>query len=199
MTQLVLITIFAYLLGSVSSAITVSKIFKVSDPRNVGSGNPGTTNILRYAGKKAAALTLIGDMGKAALPIAIGHKLGFSVTTLAIVGLCALLGHIYPVFYRFKGGKGIATFLGMLVTLNWLLACYFILFWITTAVVTRYSSLAALIAITVTPIVAFLLDSPSTMVAIIICCSTIIFIHHKQNIINLRNGSEKKIGQKANS
>ena len=115
--------IFAYLLGSISSAIVVSKLFKVADPREIGSGNPGTTNILRYAGKTAAALTLIGDVTKGIVPIAIGYKLGFSAEILSVIGLCSLLGHIYPVFYHYKGGKGIATFIGILVALNWLLAC----------------------------------------------------------------------------
>jgi acyl phosphate:glycerol-3-phosphate acyltransferase len=198
MIQLISLIIFAYLAGSISSAIIISKVFKLSDPRNVGSGNPGTTNILRYAGKKAAALTLMGDISKGIIPIAIGYKLGFSTATLSIVGMCSLLGHIYPVFYHFKGGKGIATFLGVLLALNWLLALSFITLWITTALVTRYSSLSALVAITITPVIAYLLDSPSAMFSVLICCSTIIFFHHKQNLINLKNGTEKKIGQKTN-
>ena len=189
--------IFAYLLGSISSAIVVSKLFKVADPREIGSGNPGTTNILRYAGKTAAALTLIGDVTKGIVPIAIGYKLGFSADILSVIGLCSLLGHIYPVFYHYKGGKGIATFIGILVALNWLLACCFVLTWLATAFFTRYSSLSALLAITVTPAAAYIIEVPTTMLIVLTCCSLIIFVHHKKNILNLVKGDEKKIGQKA--
>ena len=197
MMTIVLTNIFAYLLGSISSAIVVSRLFKVTDPRKIGSGNPGTTNILRYAGKTAAALTLIGDVTKGIIPIALGYKLGFTSGTLSVIGLCSLLGHIYPVFYHYKGGKGIATFIGILIALNWLLACCFILTWVATAFFTRYSSLSALLAITVTPIAAFIIEVPTAMLIVLTCCSLIIFIHHKKNIWNLMKGDEKKIGQKA--
>jgi glycerol-3-phosphate acyltransferase PlsY len=198
MTMILLTNIFAYLIGSISSAIIVSKIFKVTDPRKIGSGNPGTTNILRYAGKTAAALTLVGDITKGIIPIAIGYKLSFSPGALAFIGLCSLLGHMYPVFYQYKGGKGIATFIGILVALNWLLACCFILTWAATAFLTRYSSLSALLAITVTPIAAYIIEIPTSMLVVLSCCSLIIFIRHKQNLVNLMRGDEKKIGQKAN-
>lgn len=196
--MILLTNIFAYLIGSISSAIIVSKIFKVTDPRKIGSGNPGTTNILRYAGKTAAALTLVGDITKGIIPIAIGYKLSFSPGALAFIGLCSLLGHMYPVFYQYKGGKGIATFIGILVALNWLLACCFILTWAATAFLTRYSSLSALLAITVTPIAAYIIEIPTSMLVVLSCCSLIIFIRHKQNLVNLMRGDEKKIGQKAN-
>ena len=197
MIIILLTNIFAYLLGSISSAIVVSRLFKVTDPRKIGSGNPGTTNILRYAGKTAAAVTLIGDITKGIIPIAIGYKLGFTSGTLSVIGLCSLLGHIYPVFYHYKGGKGIATFVGILIALNWLLACCFILTWAATAFFTRYSSLSALLAITVTPMAAYIIEVPTTMLIVLICCSLIICIHHKKNILNLMKGDEKKIGQKA--
>ena len=196
--MILLTNIFAYLIGSISSAIIVSKIFKVTDPRKIGSGNPGTTNILRYAGKTAAALTLVGDITKGIIPIAIGYKLSFSPGALAFIGLCSLLGHMYPVFYQYKGGKGIATFIGILVALNWVLACCFILTWAATAFLTRYSSLSALLAITVTPIAAYIIEIPTSMLVVLSCCSLIIFIRHKQNLVNLMRGDEKKIGQKAN-
>ena len=197
MIIILLTIIFAYLLGSISSAIVVSRLFKVSDPRKIGSGNPGTTNILRYAGKTAAAVTLIGDITKGIIPIAIGYKLGFTSGALSVIGLCSLLGHIYPVFYHYKGGKGIATFIGILIALNWLLACCFILTWATTAFFTRYSSLSALLAITVTPMAAYIIEVPTAMLIVLTCCSLIIFIHHKKNILNLMKGDEKKIGQRA--
>jgi glycerol-3-phosphate acyltransferase PlsY len=197
MMMILVTNIFAYLLGSISSAIIVSKLFKVTDPRKIGSGNPGTTNILRYAGKTAAALTLIGDVTKGIIPIALGYKLDFTTGTLSVIGLCSLLGHIYPIFYHYKGGKGIATFIGILAALNWLLACCFVLTWSTTAFFTRYSSLSALVAITVTPIFAFMIEVPTSMLIVLICCSLIIFIHHKKNLVNLMKGDEKKIGQKA--
>ena len=197
MIIILLTIIFAYLLGSISSAIVVSRLFKVSDPRKIGSGNPGTTNILRYAGKTAAAVTLIGDITKGIIPIAIGYKLGFTSGILSVIGLCSLLGHIYPVFYHYKGGKGIATFIGILIALNWLLACCFILTWATTAFFTRYSSLSALLAITVTPMAAYIIEVPTAMLIVLTCCSLIIFIHHKKNILNLMKGDEKKIGQRA--
>ena len=197
MIIILLTIIFAYLLGSISSAIVVSRLFKVSDPRKIGSGNPGTTNILRYAGKTAAAVTLIGDITKGIIPIAIGYKLGFTSGALSVIGLCSLLGHIYPVFYHYKGGKGIATFIGILIALNWLLACCFILTWATTAFFTRYSSLSALLAITVTPMAAYIIEVPTAMLIVLTCCSLIIFIHHKKNKLNLMKGDEKKIGQRA--
>jgi glycerol-3-phosphate acyltransferase PlsY len=198
MTLIILANIFAYLLGSISSAIIVSKLFKVTDPRKIGSGNPGTTNILRYAGKTAAGLTLFGDVTKGIIPIVVGYQLGFTAGTLSVIGLCSLLGHIYPIFYDYKGGKGIATFIGILIALNWLLACCFVLTWATTAFFTRYSSLSALVAITVTPIAAYLIGVPTVMLSVLTCCSIIIFIHHKKNLVNLMKGDEKKIGQKAN-
>ena len=133
-----------YLLGSLSAAIIISRIFGLPDPRKVGSGNPGATNILRYAGKKVAAITLVLDAVKGAAPVKIAFFLGATGELCAFVGLFAFLGHLFPIFHKFKGGKGVATFLGVTAALYWQIGLCFIASWTFIALLTRYSSLSAL-------------------------------------------------------
>lgn len=184
---------FAYLIGSISSAIIACKILNLPDPRTQGSNNPGATNVLRIGGKKAAAITLIGDGLKGATPILIAHYLALDTLEMTILILAAFLGHVYPIFFGFKGGKGVATFLGALLALNYLVGISFALTWIFVAKVLKISSLSALIATLLTPIYFYLIigNLVATYAIILICLW--IFYTHRSNIKRLFNHQEKKI------
>lgn len=184
---------FSYLIGSISSAIIVCKILNLPDPRTQGSNNPGATNVLRIGGKKAAAITLIGDGLKGAIPILIAHYLALDTLEMTILILAAFLGHVYPIFFGFKGGKGVATFLGALLALNYLVGISFALTWIFVAKVLKISSLSALIATLLTPIYFYLIigNLVATYAIILICLW--IFYTHRSNIKRLFNHQEKKI------
>lgn len=197
MTTLALLTIAAYLVGSVSSAILVCRALGVEDPRGVGSGNPGATNVLRHAGKGAAAVTFLGDAGKGVLPVLIGHALGLAAPGLTLVAFAAFLGHLYPIYYGFHGGKGVATFVGVSTALNPWVGLGFVVTWLAVALALRYSSLAALVAAAATPLVAFLAGEPPAAVALFALMSGFVFWRHRANIGKLRAGTEKRIGQKA--
>jgi len=134
----------AYLLGSINSAIIVSKAFSLPDPRSLGSGNPGATNVLRTGNKIAAAITLAGDLLKGLLPVLAADIITADARIVAATGVAALLGHMYPIYYRFQGGKGVATMLGVLLGLDWILAIIWVVIWLLVAMLLRYSSLAAL-------------------------------------------------------
>ena len=183
-----------YLLGSISSAIVVSKLFGLADPRQIGSGNPGATNVLRYAGKKIAIITLAGDVLKGVVPVKISLMWGANLEVAALVGFSAFLGHLFPVFHDFKGGKGVATFLGVTSALYWQIGAGFIAFWVSTALISRYSSLSALLSC----IVVLALVWKGSQSAITISCFLImvvfIYIKHRDNITNLIAGKEKKFG-----
>jgi len=210
METLVFYLILGYLIGSLPFAVIVSRIFGLADPRSFGSGNPGATNVLRTGNKAAAALTLLGDAAKGWLAMFIAKKVGaggtaFSVppdqleTAVVLAGLSAFLGHLFPVFLRFKGGKGVATAIGVLVGLNPWLALAAALTWLATALVTRYSSLAAIVAAVATPVLALGLHGigPTAIVVLIMCA--LLILRHKANILRLRSGTEEKIGQKKKS
>ena len=147
--------IVGYLFGSISSAIIVSKLFRLNDPREVGSGNPGATNVLRSGNKAAAALTLVGDLLKGLLPILLAKHFGMSNGVIALVAMASFVGHIYPIFFGFKGGKGVATAIGVFVALSWKLFAVFALTWILVAAISRYSSLAALVAAMISALASF--------------------------------------------
>lgn len=147
----------AYLLGSLSTAIVVCRVIGATDPREAGSRNPGATNVLRIAGKGPAAVTLLGDSAKGLIPVLIGHALGLDATWLAAIALAAFLGHLYPVYYGFEGGKGVATFIGVTLALNPLLGASFVAIWLLVAVALRWSSLAALVATACMPLVSWYL------------------------------------------
>lgn len=192
--MLPILIITGYLIGSISSAILVCKAFGLPDPRTQGSNNPGATNVLRIGGKKAAAITLIGDGAKGAIPVLIAQYLGIDLFTVSLVSLAAFLGHVYPVFFGFKGGKGVATFLGALFALNYLVGLSFALIWIFIAKVLKISSLSALIATLLTPIIFYFLsnkDLNATYVVTLICVW--IFYTHKSNIQRMLSGGESKI------
>ena len=190
--------VFAYLLGSVSFAVLMSKVFGLADPRTYGSGNPGATNVLRSGKKAAAALTLLGDAAKGWLAVWLAlHFVSQDIQkVVALVALAVFLGHLFPVFLKFKGGKGVATALGVLLALNVWMGLGALMSWLFMAVVFRYSSLSALVAAVAAPIYALLLDLPQEWVLASGVMSLLLIWRHKSNIQNLLAGKESRIGRK---
>ena len=189
----ILLIFSAYLLGSVSAAIIVCKTLGLSDPRTGGSGNPGTTNVMRLYGKKAAFLTLVGDIFKGIIPVLLAKVIVNSEFIIAICGLAAFLGHIFPIYFKFEGGKGVATLIGILFATHWLLGVSYIITWILTALIFRYSSLAALIAALPIPIYSYFIEHNNQYTISFAVIAIILFWRHKHNIYNLLNGKEDKI------
>jgi glycerol-3-phosphate acyltransferase PlsY len=188
-----LVVLGGYMFGSISTAIIVCKLMGLPDPRTTGSKNPGATNVARLGGKKAAALTLVGDMLKGLLPVLIAQYLQMSPVILAATALAAFLGHLYPVFFGFQGGKGVATALGVIYGLYWPAGLLTTATWLAMAVVFRYSSLAALIAMLLTPLwFLWLLPEPAIIAAMCIL-TVLLFWRHRTNISNLINGKEGRI------
>ncbi|HLB58391.1 MAG TPA: glycerol-3-phosphate 1-O-acyltransferase PlsY [Gammaproteobacteria bacterium] len=190
-----LAVVIAYLIGSLSSAIILCKLLGLPDPRTQGSGNPGATNVLRFGGKKVAVLTLLGDVFKGVIPVLIAREYGLDTLGVALVALAAFLGHLYPIFFRFQGGKGVATAFGCLVALSLPLGLALLLTWLIIAIVFRYSSLAALITALAAPVYAwYFTNEMNTWVA---CAISLLLIYrHHRNIYNLLTGKEDKIGKK---
>ena len=187
--------IASYLLGSISSAIIICKILGLPDPRTQGSKNPGATNVLRIGGKKVAAFVLLFDGLKGALPLMLGHYFGISLFELTIFLLCAFLGHLFPIYYGFKGGKGVATFLGGLIGLNFFVGLTFLIIWLIVAKVIKISSIAALTATLLSPIYFYLItthDLKATLVIFVI--NLFIYFTHRSNIKRIINGEEGFIG-----
>jgi glycerol-3-phosphate acyltransferase PlsY len=193
--------LLGYLIGSISFAVVVSRLMGLDDPRAYGSGNPGATNVLRSGNKKAAILTLVMDALKGFIPVwlvvAFGEPYGLSEGTAALVGLAAFLGHLWPVFFGFKGGKGVATGAGLLLGLNPLLGVATLLSWVMVAYFTRYSSLAAIVAAVFAPFYQWLIwgFGPTTMVCAVL--AVLLVWRHSGNIRKLLDGTESRIGQKA--
>ena len=185
--------IFSYLIGSISTAIIVCKVMNLPDPRTQGSNNPGATNVLRIGGKKAAAITLLGDGLKGALPVLLVLYMGFDLVDTTWVALAAFLGHVYPVFFGFKGGKGVATFLGALFALGFTIGTSFALIWLFVAKVLKISSLSALIATLLSPIFFYFLSGNLQATYIIILMSLLIFFTHRSNIKRMLSGDEGSI------
>jgi glycerol-3-phosphate acyltransferase PlsY len=199
MTTLLLI-VGAYLLGSLSFAVIVSRAMGLPDPRSFGSGNPGATNVLRTGRKLAAALTLLGDALKGWVAVVLARMLapqfGLTEDFVLLCALAVFVGHLFPVFFRFQGGKGVATALGVLVGLNpWLgLAC--LVTWLLVALLFRISSLAALITAALAPVYAGLLMGWDHRAIAVLVIGLLLVYRHKRNLIKLVNGEEKRIGQK---
>ncbi len=193
--NLVLFAGLAYLVGSFSSAIVTCKIMGIEDPRNTGSNNPGATNVLRHGGKKAAIITLIGDMLKGLIPVLIVSLLQADTLTVALVGLFAFLGHIFPVYYDFKGGKGVATYYGVILAINWQVGLIALLVWLGVAAILKISSLAALVSIFLTPFILWYFSQSVELTAALALMSIIVFWRHKKNIQSLLQGAEVKIGK----
>ncbi len=191
-----LFVIVGYLAGSIASAIVVCRLLGLPDPRTGGSRNPGTTNVMRLYGKKPALLTLLGDVLKGLLPVLLAQAFSQPATVLAVTGLAAFIGHLYPVYFGFRGGKGVATLIGVLLGLHWMLGLGFIGTWLVMALLFRYSSLSALTAAMLTPIyTAWLL--PNFLVVGVTSAMTLLLIwRHRSNIHHLIAGTEEKIGEK---
>jgi glycerol-3-phosphate acyltransferase PlsY len=188
--------LFAYLLGSLSAAIITCQLMGLPDPRTMGSKNPGATNVLRTGNKKAAALTLFGDFLKGLLPVLLGLMLKMEPQTLALIALASFLGHLYPVFFGFKGGKGVATALGVILGLAWQVALAAVITWVVMAKVFKISSLSALIAAVLTPLYCWLLAPQAEYIQLLLLISVLLIWRHRSNIRNLLSGSEGKIGNK---
>jgi glycerol-3-phosphate acyltransferase PlsY len=186
----------AYLLGSIASAILICRLFGLSDPRAGGSGNPGATNVMRLHGKKAAILTLAGDVLKGIIPVLLAKAIGNCELVVALCALAAFLGHLFPIFFKFKGGKGVATLIGTLFATHWILGLAYIATWSICALLFRYSSLSALIAAILTPIYSWLvLQNTSFLICHVIMVSMLIW-KHQSNIRKLITGTEDKMGKK---
>ena len=188
----------AYLIGSLSFAVIVSKFYGLDDPRSYGSGNPGATNVLRSGRKKAAALTLLGDALKGLVAVLLARWLqsyfGLADEVVAAVAVAVLVGHMWPLFFGFKGGKGVATALGVLLALSWPVALICAAVWLVMAFGLKISSLAALTATVISPLAAmFLVQQPSWQAAIAVIAA-LVLLRHRSNIQNLLSGKESKIG-----
>lgn len=190
--EIVLATIIAYLLGSISTAIITCKLMQLPDPRQQGSGNPGATNVLRLGGKKAAIITLLGDLLKGVMPVLVAKEYGLDILGLSCVALAAFLGHLYPIFFKFRGGKGVATALGCLLALAWPIGLAVLLTWLLIAISFRYSSLAALIAALLAPLYAGYFTQWDYTIATGIM-SFLLIVRHRSNIRKLLKGTETKI------
>ena len=193
--------IAAYLIGSLSFAVIVSKYYGMDDPRTYGSGNPGATNVLRSGKKKAAALTLLGDALKGLVAVVLARclqdALNLSDIAIAAVAVAALVGHMWPIFFGFKGGKGVATTLGVLLALSPATALVCAAIWLVMAFGFKVSSLAALVATVAAPLVAFWLMPYPSWAWVTVVIAVLVLYRHKSNIQNLLQGKEGKIGDKA--
>lgn len=190
-----LFPVLAYILGSVSSAIVVTRLLGLADPRQIGSGNPGATNVLRYGGKKAAILTLLGDILKGVLPVLIAHALDVPPIFLALTVLAAFLGHLFPVFHDFKGGKGVATAFGVLLALNGWVGLALLVSWLVMALTTRYSSLSAITVALLAPFYVWWFTQTLIFILVTIIMAVLLLWRHRANIENLLAGRETKIGK----
>jgi acyl phosphate:glycerol-3-phosphate acyltransferase len=185
-----------YLLGSIPFGVLMARGAGNVDLRRVGSGNIGATNVLRVVGKGAAALTLVGDIGKGVLAVALARWTDAGAVVVAAVGLAAVLGHLFPAWSGFLGGKGVATTLGVVLGAMPSVGGVLLLIWIAVAAITRYSSLAALVATAAMPLLVWLLDGRPTMAALSGALLVLVFVRHRENIGRLLAGTEGKIGQK---
>lgn len=186
----------AYLFGSIATAVIVARLMGLQDPRNTGSGNPGATNILRYGGKKAAIFTLLGDVIKGVIPVVAAKIYGVDMLTLSIVAGAAFIGHLFPVFFGFKGGKGVATAFGVTVALYWPVGLAILATWLLMAFISKYSSLSALTAAVMAPVYMHYLVGAKELVYFAMLMSLLIFWRHRSNISHLMAGTEGKIGAK---
>ncbi|MDD2800061.1 MAG: glycerol-3-phosphate 1-O-acyltransferase PlsY [Methylobacter sp.] len=180
----------AYLIGSISSAILICRLMGLPDPRGQGSGNPGATNVMRIGGKKAAGITLLGDLLKGLLPVYIAKIFEVPVEILVATGLAAFIGHLYPIFFGFKGGKGVATSLGVLLGISWWLGVVVIVTWLAVYRLGKISSLAALCASTLSPIYAWFVVGDLWIVAVASVMTALLLWRHKSNIQRLLAGVE---------
>ena len=189
------LVVAAYLLGSLSAAIILCRVMGLPDPRTQGSGNPGATNVLRFGGKKLAALTLLGDMLKGLIPVVAARFITDDATVLALVALAAFLGHLFPIFFGFRGGKGVATALGVLLGLSWQVGLAVLATWVVMALLFRISSLSALIAAVMSPLYAWWLKNNLIYIEMMAVMAILLLWRHRANIERLLTGQEKRIGK----
>jgi glycerol-3-phosphate acyltransferase PlsY len=187
-----------YLIGSISTSIITCKLMGLKDPRSVGSKNPGATNVLRHGGKKAAIITLIGDMLKGLLPVLVVQQLQTDIIAIAITGTGAFLGHLYPLFFKFKGGKGVATFYGVLLGFNWMTGIAALSVWLLTAALFKLSALAALVSSLSAPFIIWYFTDSTILTATTTSITILLYWRHRSNIQNILNKTEDKIGVKEN-
>jgi len=195
MTTLVLCALGGYLAGSIPFAVLVSRALALPDPRTYGSGNIGATNVLRSGHRIAALFTLLGDAGKGWAAVLAARLLGVSDEGAALVGFAAFVGHVFPVWLRFRGGKGVATGAGVLIALDWRVGVAAIVAWLAIALVTRYSSLAAIVAAACAPLAALYFLGPGPFLAAVVAMGVILVLRHHANIAKLLRGQESRIGQ----
>ncbi|MGD8594617.1 MAG: glycerol-3-phosphate 1-O-acyltransferase PlsY [Gammaproteobacteria bacterium] len=193
--EFVAFTVTAYLFGSLSAAIIVCRLMGLPDPRLQGSKNPGATNVLRYGGKKAAAITLLGDALKGFLPVLAAKLLGQGHGNLEIIAMAAFFGHLYPVFFQFKGGKGVATALGVFLAMSLPVALSMLVTWLVMAFVFNISSLAALAAACLAPVFVWYWEPNTAFIIMAVILSVVLIWRHRSNIKNLVKGSEGKINE----
>ncbi|MEM7406617.1 MAG: glycerol-3-phosphate 1-O-acyltransferase PlsY [Pseudomonadota bacterium] len=189
--------LIAYLVGSIASAIIVCRLLGLPDPRTDGSGNPGATNVLRLGGKKAAAITLVGDILKGLLPVLLARLAGLEVAVIAAVGVAALLGHLFPIFFGFRGGKGLATAFGVVAGYSWFAVAAMAGIWLGVAALSRLSSLAALVASIALPGILWMTTNDLWLTGGGGLLTLLIVYRHKANISRLLAGTEPRIGKKA--
>ncbi len=190
MINQILFICIAYLIGSLSFGIIISKFLNLTDPRTIGSKNPGATNILRMGNKLAAILTLLGDILKATIVVTIAILIDLNDLEIVQISLVLLIGHMYPIYYKFKGGKGVATAFGIILAINWVLALSIICIWLIIFSIWKFSSLAAIVASLSAPIISYFLhDSLFISIMYLLISALIIFRHHS-NIKNLIAGVE---------
>ena len=187
------LVVFAYLLGSLSAAIITCKLMGLPDPRSEGSRNPGATNVLRFGGKKAAAITLVGDMLKGLIPVLVARLAHVDETVLAATAMAAFLGHLYPIFFGFSGGKGVATAMGVLLGISWPVALAAAATWLLMAKVVKISSLSALTASVLAPLYMWLLESSPAFFSMSVALAILLVWRHRSNIQRLLSGAEEKI------
>ena len=191
--------ICAYLIGAIPSAVVATKALGLNDPRSQGSGNPGATNVLRTGGKLAAIITLFGDIAKGVIPVVLASQLGLSNGWLSLVAIAAFMGHLFPIYIGFKGGKGVATAIGVFAALSLSLAAIYVAIWGLVAALSRYSSLASLVAGGVAGLASFAIFNQPDQLQLIGAVALIVaflFQRHRDNIERLRAGTETKIGEK---
>lgn len=198
--SLLLLIVAGYLVGSLSFAVIVSRAMRLPDPHSYGSGNPGATNVLRTGNKVAAVLTLLGDALKGyvvvAVACAVSDRFGFTDANLALAGLAAFLGHLYPLYFGFRGGKGVATAAGVLFGISGWLGLAVLGVWLSTFAVLRVSSISALAAALASPVLAGLFGGDRNVVGIVLVMALLLVWRHRENIRRLRAGTEKQVGTK---
>jgi glycerol-3-phosphate acyltransferase PlsY len=185
-----------YLAGSIPFAIVASRIFALPDPRTYGSKNIGATNVLRSGSRAAALVTLIGDAGKGRVAVLAARLLGLPMELVALTGVAAFIGHVFPVWLRFDGGKGVATAAGVLIAFDWRLGLGVLAVWLAVVAATRYSSLAALVAAVAAPVLAWWLQGNGPLLYAVVLMSVVLFVRHRVNIVKLARGEERRVGEK---